>query len=407
MSVGFPGTSTILILLSTIVSLGLLLWPKIRTAEGWRATITPLASIIGSGFLVLGPILDASYGKYAPLVMLALCAAAYAFGYAIRFNIRRIADTRSRSREENWLEEAASWALAFAYCISVAYYLNLFGAFALSLTGLDNALYPKILTSVVLLFIVTFGLLSGFSTMEKMEQLAVSLKLAIITGLLVGLAFFFGEKASTDELVLNSMTETGWHAIALAFGLIVTVQGFETSRYLSDEYKAGLRIRSMRWAQGLSTLIYMIYVILLSYLFLPDQLELTETAIVDMMKIVAPVLPGLLVAAALSAQFSAAVADASGAGGLAEEVSRGRIKPRHAYLILGIIGAGLTWFANVFEIISYASKAFALYYAIQSVIALAGDYRTCGKITWRGMLFASLGLLGIAILLFGQPAEGG
>lgn len=28
----------------------------------WRAMTTPLASIIGSGFLVLGPILDKAYG---------------------------------------------------------------------------------------------------------------------------------------------------------------------------------------------------------------------------------------------------------------------------------------------------------------------------------------------------------
>ncbi len=407
MSLGLPGPGTLLILLSTVAVFGLLLWPKVRQAEGWRATVTPLASIIGSGFLVLGPILDASYGKYAPLVMLALCTTAYAFGFAIRFNIRRMEGTKTRSPQEEWLERAASWALAFAYCISVSYYLNLFGAFGLSLTGSDNPLYPKILTSLVLFIIVASGLLGGFSTMEKMEQLTVSLKLAIIAGLLVGLGIFAGERASAGTLVLNDLSVTGWQAVTLAFGLIVTVQGFETSRYLSDEYPPDLRIRSMRWAQGLSTLIYMIYVILLSYLFRPDELALTETAIVDMMKIVAPVLPGLLVAAALSAQFSAAVADASGAGGLAEEVSRGKIKPSHAYLILGIIGAGLTWIADVFQIIVYASKAFALYYAIQSVIAMVGDYRISGKITRRNALFAGLALLGLAILLFGQPAEGG
>ena len=53
----------------------------------WRATVTPLASIIGSGFLVLAPILVYAYGSKAPLVMGALVLGAYLFGSAIRFNI--------------------------------------------------------------------------------------------------------------------------------------------------------------------------------------------------------------------------------------------------------------------------------------------------------------------------------
>lgn len=400
-----PDTSSLLVLVSAAACLGLLLLPRLSRADTWRATITPLASIIGSGFLVLGPILDDSYGKYAPLVMLALCSLAYAFGFAVRFNISRIEETKKRSHPERWLEEGASWSLAFAYCISVAYYLNLFGAFGLSLSGLDNPVYPKILTSIILLFIVASGLLGGFSTMEKMEQYAVSLKLAIIAGLLVGLGLYFGDKTATGTLVFNDMHETSWHGVALALGLIVTVQGFETSRYLSDQYSAQLRIRSMRWAQWLSALIYMLYVGMLSYLFKPDHLELSETAIVSMMEVVSPVLPALLVAAALSAQFSAAVADASGAGGLVEEVSRGKVKSKQAYVILGVIGAGLTWGANVFQIIAYASKAFAIYYAIQSAIALVGDYKKAGGLTWRTPIFAGLCLIGIAIVLFGISAE--
>ena len=61
-----------LILLGVVLTGALLAWPRLAKAPLWRATITPLASIIGSGFLVLGPILDVSYGAYAPLVMLAL-----------------------------------------------------------------------------------------------------------------------------------------------------------------------------------------------------------------------------------------------------------------------------------------------------------------------------------------------
>jgi hypothetical protein len=106
----------------------------------------------------------------------------------------------------------------------------------------------------------------------------------------------------------------------------------------------------------------MIYIGFLAYIFEPSAIKLDETAIIDMMAIVAPILPLLLVAAALSAQFSAAIADTSGAGGLFTEVSKGKLKPNQSYALLVIIGIALTWSANIFEIISYASRAFVYYY---------------------------------------------
>ncbi len=178
--------------------------------------------------------------------------------------------------------------------------------------------------------------------------------------------------------------EHGLAALTLAFGLIVTVQGFETSRYLGAIYPARARIRSMRWAQMLSTLIYIVYIALTAYVFRPDQLELTETAIVDMMAVVAPVLPAMLVAAALAAQFSAAVADTGGSGGLMAELTQGRLSERPAYAVLVAVGLVLTWTLDVFHIIAYASRAFALYYALQSAIAAhaggaaATAHRACG-----------------------------
>ncbi len=79
----------------------LLVWPRIAQAPGWRATVTPLASIIGSGFLVLGPILDDSFGIWAPVAMAGLCAVAWAFGAAIRVNIADLDATRRRAAVPN------------------------------------------------------------------------------------------------------------------------------------------------------------------------------------------------------------------------------------------------------------------------------------------------------------------
>jgi hypothetical protein len=46
-----------------------------------------------------------------------------------------------RSVSEEKIETLSSWALAFAYIISVAYYLNLLGSFAVSLTQLNDGFH--------------------------------------------------------------------------------------------------------------------------------------------------------------------------------------------------------------------------------------------------------------------------
>ena len=186
-------------------------------------------------------------------------------------------------------------------------------------------------------------------------------------------------------------------------GLIVTVQGFETSRYLRQAYDAPLRIKSMRLAQWISTAIYCLYIGLLTYAFDADPLSLDETAIIELMQVVAPILPLLLVVAALSAQFSAAIADTNGSGGLIAETTSGVVTEKSAYVLLVGIGILLTWMANIFEIISYASRAFALYYALQSGIAAI---RASQRLhSWQTVGFAILALLGAAVAVFGTPVE--
>ncbi len=386
-----------------VLSGALLLWPRLAKAPLWRAIVTPLASIIGSGFLVLGPILNVSYGAAAPLVMLALCIVAYMFGSAIRFNIARLDVTSQRPRAVERLESLASAVLAFAYIISVAYYLNLFGAFGVSLTAFNDPQHARMLTTAVYLVILVTGWTKGFAALERMEQVSVGIKLAIIAGLLLGLTVHFGEVAAKGQLVRNPTTLSGWASISVMFGLIVTVQGFETSRYLGAAYDAPMRIRSMQLSQIISTSIYMLYIILLSYAFVPGILKLDETSIIDVMGVVAAILPVLLVAAALSAQFSAAIADTSGSGGLIEDVTKGAVAPKVAYLILAIAGIGLTWAANVFEIISYASRAFAAYYALQAAIAALTAWSIHDR--RRAAFFAALTLLAAAMALFGQSVE--
>ena len=74
----------------------------------------------------------------------------------------------------------------------------------------------------------------------------------------------------------------------------------------------------------------MTYIVMLAYVFERGELGLSETAIAFMMKVVAPILPVLLVAAALAAQFSAAAGYTSGCGGLFSTLTGHRHPPRIA-----------------------------------------------------------------------------
>ncbi|MEZ5791700.1 MAG: hypothetical protein R3D34_13275 [Nitratireductor sp.] len=380
-----------------------LLQPRIASSKNWRATVTPLASIIGSGFLVLGPVLQHAYGAYAALAMAALCALAWAFGSAIRFNIKEAEGSLSGAREHG-VETAASWALAFAYVISVAYYLNLFGAFAVSLTPVEGPFAGKVVTTAVFSLILAVGWTNGFRMLERMEYFSVAIKLAIIASLLVGLGWFLTLQVAAGKQIYSPVSVGPLEAITLGFGLIVTVQGFETSRYLGRSYDAKTRISSMRLAQLVSALIYLAYIGMLSFAIAAPEGKLSETAIIDMMAVVSPVLPWLLVAAALAAQFSAAVADTGGSGGLFAEVSGGRLSVRQAYALLVALGVALTWSANVFEIIAYASRAFALYYALQCLLAALVAMRK-GKPLALTVFNLLLMFVGFAIVIFGQAVE--
>ncbi|SEK37483.1 hypothetical protein [Pacificibacter marinus] len=394
---------TLGIALTVLVLMGVLAWPRLAKAPLWKATITPLASIIGSGFLVLGPILAQAYGGWTPVMMAGLCLFAYAIGGAIRFNILAL-DHAPHTGRTQVLESLSSWVLSFAYIISVAYYLNLLGSFAVSLTPFDTVTWARIVTTAVFMVILTVGWTKGFAALERMEQVSVALKLAIIGGLLFGLAWFFAGKVQENALVLSPARLTGWGSVGLLLGLLVTVQGFETSRYLGHDYSAATRVRSMRLAQWLSTGIYMIYVVLMAYVFLPEQIQTSETAIIDMMALVAPVLPALLVLAALAAQFSAAVADTSGAGGLIEELTKGRISVKTGYAVLVGLGLALTWFSDIFQIIAWASKAFAAYYSLQALIA-AGLALRDKKSLWRVAFFGLVAVLAGCAVIFGSVVE--
>jgi len=380
-------------------SLFFLLRPGLRHSAFWRATLTPLASIIGSGFLIIAPLLAEITGKMAPFAMAAILMLAYAVGSVMRFNIRH-AEPRIKAVGAapvlTRIEQASKLVLVLAYIVSIAFYLRLMGSFVFDIIGLEAPVYASVLTSIILLFIGVSGLFKGLSGLERLETVSVSTKLAIIVALLAGL---FGH-GITMGFALDGLKPdhlTPLDQLTMLAGMLLVVQGFETSRYLAENYSTTVRIQSMRLAQILSSIIYMLFILLalpLMHHLAPGKPD--ETAIIHLSGYVAWVLPFMLVLAAVMSQFSAAVADTVGAGGLVEEQTAGRVPEGKAYLGVTLLGIVLVWTANIFEIVAIASRAFAAYYLLQTLIATGIVWdRNAGK----GRFFALMGLILLATIL--------
>lgn len=380
---------------------------RLAKSEFWKATSTPLASIMGSGFLVSAPLIAGVAGDYAVWAMAALLLLAYGIGIAIRFNIERFEPIEIDRGTPQTIGFISRIVLAVAYFISVTYYLQLLAAFSLSGLGIKNVILQQAITTALLVTISGVGMWRGLDMLEKLEKYTIAINLGMIGALIAALAIYNVRQSIGGEWRLPEVEpHLDFHGVRVLLGLLIVVQGFETSRYLGDEHSADMRVRTMRWSQIISGVVYVTFIALATILFQADM-GADVTAIIQMTKPVAILLPALLSIAAIGSQFSAAVADEEAAGGLMEDITGRRISVRTAYAIILGVTLFLTWATHVNQIIAYASRAFALFYMLQCVIALlvAVQSKQLPLRTWRILLFAILSLLCLAVFVLGLPAE--
>ncbi len=198
----------------------------------------------------------------------------------------------------------------------------------------------------------------------------------MIVGLLAGmLAYDALHGSATTTAYQHHPIDIGSITVARRLaGMLLVVQGFETSRYLSHYYNRDLRVRTMRSAQLISGAIYAAFAALVVPFFGHLGSGPRETAILDAARIVSPVLVPLLVAAAIASQFSAATADTAGSSEMLTD------RPRHqggnvGYPAVALGAALVAWFANIFSIVSFASRAFAVYYLCQALLTAITAWR--------------------------------
>jgi len=405
--------SGLLVLISLVVIV-LLSRPVLRNNEKWQAMLTPLSSIVGSGFLIMAPLLASIVGKLSPFAVFGIVLLAYGIGHVIRFNIRhvepRIADgTLSKTTKE--IEYIGNIVLVLAYMVAVAFYLSLLSSFALNYLGISNLVYERWMTTAIIIFIAVVGYIKGLGGLEKLESLSMTVQLAIVVALLTGLGVFgmnFIASGETLEFVYQQRPIST--QIQMLAGALLVVQGFETSRFIGEKYSADVRVSSMRNAQIISGILYVVSVIL----FMPivQNIDLMNVELADIIEATgsaALILPLMLMVAAVMSQFSAAIADTGGAGGLLNENSNKRLSTKMAYVGVSICAILLVWSVNLMEIIALASKAFATYYLSQTLLALYYCRKDCpvnARLTRvNKVLYVVISIVLLYVIFFAIPAE--
>ncbi len=368
-----------------------------------QASVTPLASILGSGLLIIVPVLERTLGVLSVLGVVAICATAWLLGTVIRHNVveveRRVASCTLDAGTARW-GELADGVIVVAYVISVALYLRIMAQYLVGFleTG-GSALWEPVVACLAVVLIVVIGVLRGFTGLDRLDRVSLAAVL-VLTTVLGGVLLLHDTVAAASGLLslppIPSMPPLA--TLCVLGGLVITVQGFETVRYLGGEYDATTRVRASRLAQLVSTSIYIGFVAVATPTMGIGTPAGDDITLLDIIGRVAPWLALPLVLSAVLSQLSAAIADMAAAEGNLRGLNRWFTGPR-PYLVSGAAAIALAASVPTLSIVAVASRAFAAYYAVQAVIAV----RTCAGLPRRAG-FGALALLMLAVTVFARPA---
>jgi hypothetical protein len=367
-----------------------------------RASVTPLASIFGSGFLIIVPLLERSMGSLALVGVLAVCGLAWLVGMAIRHNVAVVEPLRRGGRldrADHNLEHLSDLVIAIAYIVSVALYLRIMAEYAIQYVAPGTEWAVSAFACAAAVGIILVGLFYNFTGLDLIDRIALSAVLVLTT--VLGVTFFANDLADLlggDIDLPPAGGDSLGRTLLLLAGLVITVQGFETVRYLGDQYDAPTRIWASRLAQAIAASIYVGFVIVCTPLMGIGTEAGADETLIDITERVAPLLTLPLVLCAVLSQLSAATADTVAAAGNLHEEGPDFVSDRRAYLFTGAVAVALIWTVPTLTIVAVASRAFAAYYCLQCVVALRSTPSIPARVGY-GALAAVLA----AIALLAQP----
>ncbi len=199
------------------------------------ATVTPLASIFGSGFLIVVPILERTLGAMAALGMAAVCAVAWMVGAAIRHNVAVVEPLAEAGRLDQItarIERASDLVIVVAYVISIALYVRILAQFVVQYASDGSGQAERLVGVGAIVLITVVGLVRGLSGLELLERLALGAVLVLVVAI--------GATFAADDLSQLVSSASSPPAVT---GSVRRLGGARAGRH--RHHRSGLRDRSL------------------------------------------------------------------------------------------------------------------------------------------------------------------
>ena len=388
--------------------LGALAWalyrPKVQQSKRYQAMVVPLSNIMDVGFIVMAPAVVLLAGYSAPLVMLGICVVAIGAGFAVAYNIRHYEPLEGTDDRVNLVGHPARWALTLASVINIAYYTLLLVTLVLWPLKAYNETNLAIVGTVLLVGLVVVGFTGKMDTLNRLGDKTTAFNISAVVAVVVAFIIYNIQEAVGGRWdpppIDTSITGDDFRRI---IGLFAIVQGFEAARYIGGRFGSGLRIKAMRAAQLISTVVFVAFLASVLILFVQVETDFDGTAIFLVADSVGDFMPWLILLAAIGSQTSAIIgATMSRSDMLVDHAVLNRKVPRRwTFVILLLPAIVLFLLSDITQAVALASRVFAVYFVLQASIAwiLARRVRNWGAVGG----FTAVALVMGAIAIFGLP----
>ena len=373
-----------------------------QQSKEYQATVVPLANIMDVGFILFSPAIVLLVGFRAPFFMLGICFVAIAAGLAMAYNIRHYEPIAGQGGTPDRIETVAMWSLLAASVVNIAYYTMILMALIQLPFGQDaNSVNGRTIMGVILLAaLVVIGMRGGMDWLNQAGNRTTAFNFAAVIGVVVAFLAANVQEMLGGRWDLGPSPDLGTDELRKMIGLFAIVQGFEASRYIGVRFAAERRVSTMRIAQLLSTLVFVVFMATLLLAFLPTPPGIAEdgTASFAVSGLVGDTLPWLLLLAALGSQTSAIIGATSSRSDMLVNNNVARTTTFPMILVPAIM---LVVFVDINVAVNLASRVFAVYFTIQATLAtmLAARKQNWGAVAG----FVGVGLMMVCILVLGLP----
>jgi hypothetical protein len=356
------------IALVVLIGLAWILYrPKVQQSQTYQAMVVPLANIMDVGFIVMSPAIVLLAGFAAPLVMLGICLLAIATGFAIAYNIRHYEPLEHTDDPVNRVAHVSRWALTFASVINIAYYTLLLITLVLWPLGLYSVTNLAIGGVVLLVALIVVGMAGGMDWLNNLGNKTTAFNLSAVVAVVTAFIVYNIQEWLGGRWDLGQAdTAISGEDFRKIIGLFAIVQGFEASRYIGARFGKELRITTMRLAQVISSVVFVVFVASVLILYVQVQTDFSGESIFIVADKVGDLMPWLILLAAIGSQTSAIINATMSRSDMLVDHSMPR---RWTFVVL--LGPAIAIFllVDITEAVALASRVFAAYFVLQAVIA--------------------------------------